>query len=173
VNKTIVFVTHDIDEAIKMGDRIAILGKGGVLEQYDTPRQILAQPANDFVAQFVGADRGIKRLSLTTLRQIELLDPDTPHGGTPHRGGQTGQRSGASRRIAASASVKDALSVLLTDGGRALAVVEDSSDGHAEGGRILGLLTLSHLERLIAGEYEAGQEPDVAQVPAAGSGAGA
>jgi len=67
VNKTVVFVTHDIDEAIKMGDRIAILREGGMLAQYDTPKAILARPADDFVAQFVGADRGIKRLSLTRL----------------------------------------------------------------------------------------------------------
>jgi osmoprotectant transport system ATP-binding protein len=76
VRKTIVFVTHDIDEAIKMGDRIAILREGGVLAQYDTPKAILARPADDFVAQFVGADRGIKRLSLTTLGEIRLLEPD-------------------------------------------------------------------------------------------------
>ena len=58
IRKTIVFVTHDIDEAIKMGDRIAILREGGELVQYDTPAGILADPADEFVAQFVGADRG-------------------------------------------------------------------------------------------------------------------
>ena len=57
-------MTHDIDEAIKMGDRIAILREGGVLAQYDTPDAILATPVDDFVARFVGADRGLKRLSL-------------------------------------------------------------------------------------------------------------
>src|SRR6202000_1492007 len=73
---TIVFVTHDIDEAIKMGDRIAILREGGRLAQYDTPREILTHPADEFVAQFVGADRGIKRLSLTTLAEMKLLEPN-------------------------------------------------------------------------------------------------
>ncbi len=72
--KTVIFVTHDIDEAIKLGDRIAILREGGVLAQYDTPDAILAAPADDFVARFVGADRGLKRLALRRLVEIEL-DP--------------------------------------------------------------------------------------------------
>src|SRR5438128_10633321 len=71
--KTVIFVTHDIDEAIKMGDRIAILREGGVLAQYDTPDAILANPADDFVARFVGADRSLKRLALRRLSDIELL----------------------------------------------------------------------------------------------------
>ena len=73
IQKTVVFVTHDIDEAIKMGDRIAILRGGGVLAQYDTPDRILAQPVDDFVAQFVGADRGLKRLALRRLRDIRPI----------------------------------------------------------------------------------------------------
>ena len=60
VPKTVIFVTHDIDEAIRIGDRIAILRQGGRLAQYDTPDAILAQPADDFVASFVGADRGLQ-----------------------------------------------------------------------------------------------------------------
>jgi osmoprotectant transport system ATP-binding protein len=75
VRKTVVFVTHDIDEAIKMGDRIAILREGGLLAQYDTPSEILTRPADEFVAQFVGADRALKRLSLTTLAELPLLAP--------------------------------------------------------------------------------------------------
>ena len=63
--KTIVFVTHDIDEAIKLGDLVAVLQVGGVLAQFGPPAEILANPASDFVARFVGADRGLKRLSLT------------------------------------------------------------------------------------------------------------
>jgi osmoprotectant transport system ATP-binding protein len=73
IRKTVVFVTHDIDEAITMGDRIAILREGGVLAQYDAPDRILAEPADDFVAQFVGADRGLKRLALRRLRDIEPI----------------------------------------------------------------------------------------------------
>ncbi len=72
VGKTVIFVTHDIDEAILMGDRIAILRPGGRLAQYDTPEAILAHPADDFVADFVGADRGLKRLSLTRLDELPL-----------------------------------------------------------------------------------------------------
>src|SRR5207237_4039707 len=64
VRKTVVFVTHDVDEAIKVGNRIAILRQGGILAQYDTPQRILEHPADDFVAQFVGADRALKALAL-------------------------------------------------------------------------------------------------------------
>ena len=77
IRKTVVFVTHDIDEAIKMGDRIAILREGGELVQYDTPSEILAHPADDFVARFVGADRGLKRLALTKLADIDLIGATT------------------------------------------------------------------------------------------------
>jgi osmoprotectant transport system ATP-binding protein len=72
LHKTVVLVTHDIDEAIKVGDRIAILNVGGVLEQYDTPANILADPANDFVMDFLGSDRGLKRLSLIPISAAEL-----------------------------------------------------------------------------------------------------
>ncbi|MGZ6371950.1 MAG: ABC transporter ATP-binding protein [Candidatus Limnocylindria bacterium] len=77
VRKTIVFVTHDVDEAIKMADRIAILQRGGILAQFDTPDAILAAPASEFVARFVGADRGLKRLSLGRVRDLPLTAPIT------------------------------------------------------------------------------------------------
>ncbi|GGI04847.1 ABC transporter ATP-binding protein [Egicoccus halophilus] len=72
LGKTIVFVTHDIDEAIKLGDRIAILNVGGVLEQYATPAELLGAPANDFVRSFLGEERGLKRLSLLTTGDTDL-----------------------------------------------------------------------------------------------------
>jgi osmoprotectant transport system ATP-binding protein len=72
VHKTIVFVTHDIDEAIKLADRIAILNIGGILEQVDSPAEMLRAPRNDFVADFLGDDRGIKRLSLMTVGDASL-----------------------------------------------------------------------------------------------------
>ena len=72
LRKTIVFVTHDIDEAIKLGDRVAILNAGGILEQHDTPAGILADPASPFVEQFLGADRGLKRLSLIPIGDVQL-----------------------------------------------------------------------------------------------------
>ncbi|HEU0104310.1 MAG TPA: ATP-binding cassette domain-containing protein [Mycobacteriales bacterium] len=75
VRKTIVFVTHDIDEAVRLGDRIAVFRQGGVLEQYDTPAVLLGTPATPFVADFVGADRGLRRLAVTA---IDVADLDTP-----------------------------------------------------------------------------------------------
>jgi osmoprotectant transport system ATP-binding protein len=72
LHKTIVFVTHDIDEAIHLGDRIAILNVGGVLEQFDTPEKILAAPANDFVADFLGSERGLRRLALIPVTDVGL-----------------------------------------------------------------------------------------------------
>ena len=77
VGKTVIFVTHDIDEAIQMGDRIAILREGGVLAQYDTPDAILARPADDFVAQFVGEDRALRRLALRTVGEVMEEVSDT------------------------------------------------------------------------------------------------
>ncbi|MBS3941195.1 MAG: ABC transporter ATP-binding protein [Actinobacteria bacterium] len=73
LGKTIVFVTHDIDEAIKLGDRIAILNVGGVLEQYAPPAEILREPANDFVRSFLGAERALKQLSLQAVGDAELV----------------------------------------------------------------------------------------------------
>ena len=70
LKKTIVFVTHDIDEAIKMADRIAILNVGGVIEQFASPEEILRDPANEFVKEFVGAERGLKRLALVKVGDI-------------------------------------------------------------------------------------------------------
>ena len=69
--KTIVFVTHDIDEAIKMGDLVAVMEVGGVLAQFGPPAEILATPASEFVARFVGVDRGLKRLSLTKVSDLQ------------------------------------------------------------------------------------------------------
>jgi osmoprotectant transport system ATP-binding protein len=74
IRKTVLFVTHDIDEAIKMGDRIAILEEGGRLAQYATPAELLMAPANDFVEDFVGADRALKRLALMRVRDINLWE---------------------------------------------------------------------------------------------------
>ena len=77
VRKTIVFVTHDIDEAVKMGNRIAILEIGGRLAQYDPPDRLLAAPANEFVADFVGRDRALKRLRITPIELDALHKPPT------------------------------------------------------------------------------------------------
>jgi osmoprotectant transport system ATP-binding protein len=120
VRKTVVFVTHDIDEAIKLGDRIAILREGGVLAQYATPAELLDHPADEFVAEFVGADRALKRLGLTTLADVELTK-------------MNGYRPAA--EIAAATNVRDALSAVLAAGGEPLTVV-------GQDGEVLGLATL-------------------------------
>jgi osmoprotectant transport system ATP-binding protein len=77
LRKTIVFVTHDIDEAVKLADRVAVFGAGGRLQQYDTPGRLLAAPANDFVAAFIGRDRGYRLLQFGSGAQVRLhpLEP--------------------------------------------------------------------------------------------------
>jgi osmoprotectant transport system ATP-binding protein len=75
LEKTIVFVTHDIEEAAKLGDRIVVLSRGGVLEQHDTPAEILGRPATPFVADFVGSDRGVRRLGVTPISPDDLFHP--------------------------------------------------------------------------------------------------
>ena len=129
VRKTVIFVTHDIDEAITMGDRICLLRQGGKLAQYDTPENILASPADDFVADFVGADRGLKRLGLRRLSEIELSSAPATDG---HR------RPEADPEV----TLRDALSLMLTEGASELAV----RDG--EGG-VRGYLTLEAVSRML------------------------
>ena len=133
VRTTVVFVTHDIDEAIKMGDRIAILREGGVLAQYDTPASILTRPADDFVAEFVGADRALKRLSLSTVGELNLTAPDELLGAV------------AEKRVSPQTSARDALSMLLSSNGEPLLVV-DAEDN------VEGAVTLETLEQLLSGE---------------------
>jgi osmoprotectant transport system ATP-binding protein len=83
VHKTIVFVTHDVDEAVRLGDRIAVFRQGGHLEQYAPPDELLAEPASDFVADFLGAERGLKRLALIPVSAVKaesgpVVTPDDP-----------------------------------------------------------------------------------------------
>jgi osmoprotectant transport system ATP-binding protein len=129
VRKTVIFVTHDIDEAIKLGDRIAILREGGHLAQYDTPDRILAHPADDFVSRFVGADRGLKRLALRRLEEIELepLDGDVPAG--PQAPGST--------------TLRDALSLMMSEGADPLVVVDGD-------GTPIGLLSVARVGRVLS-----------------------
>jgi osmoprotectant transport system ATP-binding protein len=134
VRKTVIFVTHDIDEAIKMGDHICLLRQGGKLAQYGTPEEILANPADDFVADFVGADRGLKRLSLRRVGDVDL-EPASDGANLP--------------AVEARTSLRDALSVMLTSGGDAVLVRD--ADGQTQ-----GLLTLPVLSRLLAQD---GAEP--------------
>ncbi len=82
LRKTVIFVTHDVEEAVRLGDRIAVLAQGGVLAQHGTPSDVLGHPADDFVADFVGADRGLKRLRVTpvgtAVDQPVVVSADTP-----------------------------------------------------------------------------------------------
>jgi osmoprotectant transport system ATP-binding protein len=127
IRKTVIFVTHDIDEAIKMGDRIAILRPGGLLAHYDTPEAILAKPADEFVARFVGADRGLKRLSLRTLDEIDLLEAPA------------GADASDLPRTSLETKVRDALSVMLTSGNPTLLVTDD--EGSVRGMATIDLIT--------------------------------
>jgi osmoprotectant transport system ATP-binding protein len=97
IKKTIIFVTHDIDEAIKMGDRIAILREQSHIAQYDTPERILVNPADDFVADFIGSGASLKRLSLSRVRDVELHDwPTVQEDATHEEVRRTIQDSGRS-----------------------------------------------------------------------------
>jgi osmoprotectant transport system ATP-binding protein len=125
VRKTVIFVTHDIDEAIKMGDRIAIM-RDGHLIQMAPADELLAKPANEFVASFVGADRGLKRLRVRTLEDIEL-EP-APSVGT-----------GAVPVITRENSLHNALSLMLAEGTTEIAVTD--ADGTVVGGVRLQTIT--------------------------------
>ena len=126
VRKTVIFVTHDIDEAIKLGDRIAILREGGHLAQYDTPDRILAHPADDFVARFVGTDRGLKRLALRRLEEIEL-EPLTSADGL---------------QVPGTTTLRDALSLMMAEGADPLVVTE--ADGTP-----IGQISVARIGRLL------------------------
>ena len=140
IRKTVIFVTHDIDEAIKMGDKIAVFREGGRLAQYGTADELLAEPADAFVADFVGADRGLKRLSLHTVR--ELADPDRP-------------APSDAPRVPASTTLRVALSVLLAAGAEALTVVGPDGDASDASGRPpVATVTLDQVRRAAGRDAE-------------------
>jgi len=162
---TVLFVTHDIDEAIKMGDRVAVM-RAGRLVQYATPAELLAEPADEFVARFVGADRGLKRLALIGVGELPLRDAAVVREGEPIApGGGYVLLLDADRRpvgwvnrarpdlgpdpsspiVTRETRVKDALSALLAYG-VALAVVVDAD------GRCLGTIGLDDITGLLAAQ---------------------
>jgi osmoprotectant transport system ATP-binding protein len=121
LGKTVVLVTHDIDEAVRMGDRVAVFAVGGRLAQYATPMELLARPADDFVADFVGSTRGLRRLTVTPLREEHLEPLDGVNGG----------QLGAAIDIAS--SLEEALAALLRD--------DKPMIGVKRGAQFVGVLT--------------------------------
>ncbi|QDQ12911.1 ABC transporter ATP-binding protein [Streptomyces spectabilis] len=173
VRKTVLFVTHDIEEAVRLGDRIAVYGHGRI-EQFDTPSTVLGAPATEYVADFVGADRGLKRLSVTPIEEGDLeqppvvhLDDALPkeldarwavvldgennlHGwlSAEHARGGTGTVREHARRMEAwlpvGASLKQAFSTMLQHDAGWIAVIDENSEG-----RFLGVLTPARLHEAL------------------------
>ena len=146
VRKTIVFVTHDIDEAIKLGDRIAILRDGGVLEQVDTPAKILARPRSGLVQDLLGPDRGLKRLSVSPIDRALLQPP------------RAGAAEPPTAQVSAQATLHDALAEMLLRDAESVAV--------RDGQGVIGILTpaaiVSALKRMDR-EASASTGPDGAR----------
>jgi osmoprotectant transport system ATP-binding protein len=117
-----VFVTHDIDEAIKLGDRVVVMNVGGTVEQFATPAEVLAHPASGFVADFVGSQRGLKQLSLISVSDVDL-EP---------------ARDGDLPSVPLSASLLDALDAIMKAGAGAGRVLDES-------GSDAGTLTLERI----------------------------
>jgi len=159
---TVLFVTHDIDEAIKMGDRVAVM-RAGSLVQYAPPSELLAHPADEFVARFVGADRGLKRLALISIGELVLRESPTARVGEPVvRGEGYVLLLDAERRpvgwvnrtrpelgpdpsspiVTRDTRVKDALSALLASGVAMAVVVDDER-------RYLGTVALDDITKLL------------------------
>jgi osmoprotectant transport system ATP-binding protein len=113
---TVIFVTHDVDEAIKLGTSVAVFDQSGHLAQHASPARLLASPASDYVAQFVGSDRAIKRLALIGLADV-ALEPGAGPEGAP--------------TLARTSNLRDALSTLLSS--RAVAATVVGEDGSAIG----------------------------------------
>jgi osmoprotectant transport system ATP-binding protein len=128
LRKTVVFVTHDVDEAVRLGDRIAVLAEGGRLEQYASPAEVLGRPASAFVAEFVGADRGIKRLGVLRLA-ADLARPG-PTEGLP--------------AVEAGSTLREAVAAMLAAGQTSVAVIS--------GGRPQGVVSADDL--FAAARYE-------------------
>ncbi|MFF2567943.1 ABC transporter ATP-binding protein [Streptomyces sp. NPDC058084] len=127
VRKTVLLVTHDLEEAVRLGDRIAVYGQGRI-EQFDTPATVLGAPATPYVAGFVGADRGLKRLAVTPVTEADLEEPAGDSG----------------LAVPLGASLKDALAALLQhDAGRVAVHAPDDPD------RVLGSLTTAGVHRAL------------------------
>jgi osmoprotectant transport system ATP-binding protein len=132
VRKTIVFVTHDFDEALKMGDRIAVLRPRSEIAQYDTPEAILAAPADDYVASFIGAGGQLKKLTLVRLRDVELSRAARVEG-VP--------------TLSIEGTMRDALDLMLGEGSDVVLV----TDGSGDSAPVLGSLSLETVMTMVSG----------------------
>ncbi|CAL9503768.1 Osmoprotectant import ATP-binding protein OsmV [Streptomyces sp. enrichment culture] len=128
VRKTILLVTHDLEEAVRLGDRIAVYGRAGTIEQFDRPAAVLGAPANGYVASFVGADRGLKRLAVTPVRAADL----EPAGGTAPEAA-----------VPLGSSLREALAALLQQDAGRIGVADPES------GRLAGVLTPQGVHRAL------------------------
>ena len=140
VRKTIVFVTHDLDEAVRLADRVVVLSEHGTLEQFATPAELLSQPANAFVQQFIGADRGIKRLRVTPIEPKHLAPASSVDD------------VAAGPSVPADAMLADALAALL-DGGHGWVAVTDPGSG-----KPIGVLTATAIAE--SGAVESSPKPE-------------
>jgi osmoprotectant transport system ATP-binding protein len=131
LHKTIVLVTHDLDEAITLGDKVALLGVGGVIEQFAAPDDLLAEPANGFVADFLGRDRSIRRLALSTVADLDLDSAIPAEDERPET------------TVTPATSLRDALEVILTSSTPHASVVDDD-------GTHLGTVTLESIRAGLA-----------------------
>ena len=129
LGKTVVMVTHDIDEAVRMGDRVAIFAVGGRLAQYGTPTEVLARPADEFVSDFVGATAGLRRLTVTPISRDHLEPLE----------GRTAGELGAT--VPLGATLEEALAVLLRD--------DKAVVGVTDGARFVGVLTPNGIHRAL------------------------
>ncbi|MFD9376278.1 ABC transporter ATP-binding protein [Streptomyces sp. NPDC059999] len=130
VRKTILLVTHDLEEAIRLGDRIAVYGTG-TIEQFAKPATVLAAPATDYVASFVGSDRGLKRLAVTPVETADLAEQDREHGKAP------------AATVALGASLREALAALLQEDEGRVGVTDPDS------GALIGVLTPEGVHRAL------------------------
>ena len=134
LRRTVVLVTHDIDEALRLGDRLAVLATGGRLEQYGTPAEVLARPATPFVADFVGAGRTLRRLDL--LSALAAIAPAPPSAAVPPDG----------PALSPDATLADVMAAMLTADGDAVRIVDNGS--------AVGVVTLDSIRAALRRESE-------------------
>ncbi|MGZ4456282.1 MAG: ATP-binding cassette domain-containing protein, partial [Nocardioides sp.] len=137
LGKTVVLVTHDIDEAVKMGDRVAVFATGGRLAQFATPAELLGRPADDFVADFVGSTRGLRRLTVTRIDPAHL---------EPLDGVSAGDLGSA---IDVDSTLEEALAALLRD--------DRPMIGVKQGARFVGVLTPGGIHRALRASLAEGE----------------